>query len=135
MPDRLARDTEGGAAHPRLEPMDSTRVLLVSHHANPKWGSEPLIGWRWATHLDRRVALTLVTHVRNRADIEAAGSLRGEVFYVDTEQLAVAVHRVNDLFWVPSAIVNRSYSRKRDIARVRQSRGPNSPEAGESRRD
>ena len=86
----------------------SRRVLLVAHHANPSWGSEPLIGWRWASALDRRCELTLVTHARNRPAIEAAGGLRGAVHYVDTERLARAVNWANDHLWARAAVVNRS---------------------------
>lgn len=88
--------------------MPEPRVLLVAHHCNPSWGSEPLIGWRWAAELDRRVPVTLVTHVRNRAAIEAAGGIRGEIRYVDTERLSRIVNRVNDGLWPRAAVVNRS---------------------------
>ena len=27
------------------------KILLVAHHANPEWGSEPLIGWQRAVSL------------------------------------------------------------------------------------
>jgi len=84
------------------------RVLLVAHHANPSWGSEPLIGWRWAAELDRRLPVTLVTHARNRPAIEAAGGLRAPVVYVETEGVARAVNWVNDRLWSRAAVVNRS---------------------------
>lgn len=84
------------------------RVLLVAHHCNPTWGSEPLIGWRWVSELDRRLPVTLVTHVRNRRAIEAAGTLRGVVRYVDTERIARFVNGVNDRLWPRAAVVNRS---------------------------
>ncbi|MEM7309042.1 MAG: glycosyltransferase family 4 protein [Planctomycetota bacterium] len=83
------------------------RVLLVAHHANPTLTSESLIGWRWAEQLDRRVELTLVTHVRNRDAIEAAGTLRGRVRYVDTESLARRINRLNDLLFACRGSVNR----------------------------
>lgn len=82
-------------------------VVLVAHHANPSWGSEPLIGWRWARFLDRKCRLELVTHVRNREAIEASDALRGRVHYVDTEALAARVNRWNDRLWGKSAPVNR----------------------------
>ena len=83
------------------------RVLLVAHHANPELTSEPLIGWRWAKELDRRTNLRLITHVRNRRAIEAAGGLRGEVLYVETERLARNVNQINDLLFPCSGSVNR----------------------------
>lgn len=87
------------------------RVLLVAHHANPTWGSEPLIGWRWFETLSRRLDVTLVTHVRNRDAIEAArrdaARPLGDVHYVDTERVAARIARWNDRLWGAAAPVNR----------------------------
>lgn len=85
----------------------SRRVLLVAHHCNPEWTSEPLIGWRWVSGLAERTDVTLVTHVRNRGAIERAG-LDAEVHYARTERLAAAVNRLNDRLWSKAAVVNRS---------------------------
>jgi len=84
------------------------RVLLVAHHANPEWGSEPLIGWRWASQLEPFADVTLVTHIRNRDAIERAGGVGRDVHYVDTERLAARVARWNDRLW-PNAPVNRLF--------------------------
>ena len=89
--------------------MNRLKLLLVAHHMNPEWGSEPLISWRWATTLQDHVDLVVVTHVRNREAIERARGLRAEIHYVDTERLARRVNRVNDLVWPSSAIVARSF--------------------------
>lgn len=88
--------------------MKSTpRILLVAHHCNPEWGSEPLIGWRWASHLNAIVPLTVVTHVRNAPAIARAGGLT-DVRYVDTERLARRVNRINDALWPKASVVTRS---------------------------
>jgi len=84
------------------------RVLLIAHHANPNLGSEPLIGWRWAQKLDRRLTLTLITHIRNRHAIEAANELEGEVIYIETENLARRLNHINDLLWSPQATLPRT---------------------------
>ncbi|MEO0652307.1 MAG: hypothetical protein AAFZ65_16665, partial [Planctomycetota bacterium] len=85
--------------------MSQPKVCLVAHHCNPGWGSEPLIGWRWASTLATRADLTLITHARNRAAIEAEG-LRATVEYVDTEALAARVGRWNRRLWGDAAPVN-----------------------------
>lgn len=85
--------------------MNRLRVCLVAHHCNPEWGSEPLIGWRWASHLAEKVDLTVITHIRNRPAIEAQG-LAANVEYVDTERIAAAVCRLNERLWGKSAPVN-----------------------------
>lgn len=92
-----------------MSPASRPRLVLVAHHANPEWGSEPLIGWEWARGMDALTELTLVTHVRNRPAIERAGGLRGEVRYVDTEALAARVNRWNDRLWPRAATVNRHF--------------------------
>lgn len=89
----------------------SQRILLVAHHANPDWGSEPLIGWRWFETLSRRAEVTLITHIRNREAIEArreaSPGTYGAVHYVDTERLAARIARWNDALWGAAAPVNR----------------------------
>lgn len=87
--------------------MSRPRVLLVAHHANPEWGSEPLIGWRWARSLSEHVDLTLVTHVRNRPALERRAPLPFEVRHVDTERLARRVQDWNDRLWGKGSPVNR----------------------------
>lgn len=82
------------------------RVLLVAQHANPEWGSEPLIGWRWATNLEPFADVKLLTHTRNRAAIERAGGLKRPVEWIDTEAIASRISRWNDRLW-GAAPVNR----------------------------
>ncbi len=89
--------------------MTKLRVALVAHHANPEWGSEPLIGWQWAQFLDPLVDLILITHVRNRPAIGRARPLEGALHTIDTEQLAARVNRINDRFLPKSAVLNRSF--------------------------
>ena len=83
------------------------KILLVAHHCNPEWTSEPLSGWKWARELDRRVDLHVITHVRNREAIERAGTLNGTVYYVDTEKTANRINALNDRLWPKAATVNR----------------------------
>lgn len=84
------------------------RILLVAHHCNPEWGSEPLIGWRWAHHLSRQAEVTLVTHVRNRPALERAEGAPPTIHYVDTEKLAARVNWINSHLWAKAAVVNKS---------------------------
>jgi len=59
-------------------------------------GSVSQIGWEWYSRLSRRTPVTLVTHVRNRPALEAAGApLPGsDVVYIDTEWFAGPLYRV-----------------------------------------
>ena len=89
--------------------MSRLRVALVAHHANPLWGSEPLIGWSWAEHLSQHVDLTVVTHVRNHTNIDLQPPLDVDWVFVDTESLAKTVNRANSLIWGGCTPLNRSF--------------------------
>lgn len=47
------------------------RLLLSAFACCPDWGSEPGVGWNWAISLASRYDVTVVTHVRFQARIEA----------------------------------------------------------------
>jgi glycosyltransferase involved in cell wall biosynthesis len=66
------------------------RVLLAAYQCGPAMGSVSQIGWEWYQRLSRQTSVTLLTHVRNRPALEAAGAplADSEVVYVDTEWLA-----------------------------------------------
>lgn len=71
------------------------RVLLSAYQCGPGMGSVSQIGWEWYSRLSQHASVTLVTHVRNRKNLEAAGApLPGsEVLYIDTEWFAGPVYR------------------------------------------
>lgn len=72
-------------------------VLLSAYQCGPGMGSVSQIGWEWYSRLAARVPVTLLTHVRNRNALEAAGApLAGsEVHFVDTEWLAGPLWRTS----------------------------------------
>ncbi|MDS4020294.1 MAG: glycosyltransferase family 4 protein [Candidatus Competibacter sp.] len=72
------------------------RVLLSAYQSGPGMGSVSQIGWHWYCRLARRLPVTLVTHVRNRDALAAAGApLPGsEVVYIDTEWFAGPLYRL-----------------------------------------
>ncbi len=67
-----------------------TRVLLSAYQCGPGMGSVSQIGWEWYSRLSARTPVTLLTHVRNRPALEAAGAplLGSEVHFIDTEWFA-----------------------------------------------
>ena len=73
--------------------MKRLSVLLIAYQCAPGQGSVSQIGWEWFSRLRAVHAVTLVTHVRNRAALEAAGAGEG-VRYVDTEWLAGPLYRL-----------------------------------------
>lgn len=76
--------------------MSAPAVLLVAYQCGPGMGSVSQIGWEWYARLAAEQPVSLVTHVRNRAAIDAAGgALPGsKILYVDTEWFAGPVYRL-----------------------------------------
>lgn len=64
--------SSGARADPRRA--ERPRVLVIAEQCNPAWVSVPLEGWSHWAALARRIDGHLVTHVRNRADVLAAGA-------------------------------------------------------------
>ncbi len=74
---------------------DTPRVLMSAYQCGPGMGSVSQIGWEWYSRLARRLPVTLLTHERNRAALQAHGApLPGsEVIYIDTEWFAGPLYR------------------------------------------
>ncbi len=75
---------------------DDPRVVLVAYQCGPGMGSVSQIGWEWYSRLARRTPVTLVTHVRNRAALEAAGApvAGSRIVWIDTEWFAGPLYRL-----------------------------------------
>lgn len=78
-------------------PDDGDAVLLVAYQCGPGLGSVSQLGWNWFTGLAARRPVCLVTHVRNRAAIEAAADRPPDarVIYIDTEWFAGPLYRLS----------------------------------------
>lgn len=74
----------------------SAAILLVAYQCAPGMGSVSQIGWEWFSRLAARRPVTLVTHVRNRAAIEAQGPLpaSADILWIDTEWFAGPLYRL-----------------------------------------
>jgi glycosyltransferase involved in cell wall biosynthesis len=72
------------------------RVLLCAYQCAPGQGSVSQIGWEWYSRLAQKAKVTLVTHIRNRAGLQAAGApiADSEVIYIDTEWFAGPLYRL-----------------------------------------
>ncbi len=70
-------------------------VLLAAYQCGPGMGSVSQIGWEWYARLAARQPVTLVTHVRNRAQISQTRAPWGgpEIIYIDTEWFAGPLYR------------------------------------------
>lgn len=70
------------------------RVLLLAESCNPDWPSLPIVGYKYALALANVADVTIVTHIRNKPNIEAAGRLTDRFVYVDNEWLARPMYRL-----------------------------------------
>lgn len=71
------------------------RILMSAYQCAPNQGSVSHIGWEWYSRTAQQMPVTLVTHIRNKIALEAAGApLPGsEVIYIDTEWFAGRLYR------------------------------------------
>jgi glycosyltransferase involved in cell wall biosynthesis len=71
-------------------------VLLSAYQCGPGMGSVSQIGWEWYRRLSAECHVTLLTHVRNRPALEAAGAplLGSAIEYIDTEWFAGPLYRL-----------------------------------------
>ncbi len=71
------------------------RVLLSAYQCGAGMGSVSQIGWEWYQRLSKLCQVTLLTHVRNRSTLEAAGVLpeNSKVVFIDTEWFAGPLYR------------------------------------------
>ena len=76
--------------------MQGRRIILAAYQCGPGLGSVSQIGWEWYSRLAREHEVTLVTHVRNREALAAAGApLAGSrIVYIDTEWFAGPLYRL-----------------------------------------
>lgn len=88
------------------------RILILADEFNPEWPSLPIVGYKYALEIARHCDVTVVTHVRNRENVQKANCpLR--VVYLDTEYVAAPMFRLARLLrggeevgWSTSQIMN-----------------------------
>lgn len=71
------------------------RVVLSAYQCGVGMGSVSQIGWEWYSRLSEACQVTLLTHVRNRPSLTAAGApVHGsDIIYIDTEWFAGPLYR------------------------------------------
>ncbi|WP_298675160.1 glycosyltransferase family 4 protein [uncultured Lentibacter sp.] len=87
-------------------------VLILADECNPEWPSLPIVGYKYARAIAQLCNVTLLTHVRNRENIEkAADGL--QVHYLDTEYIAAPMFKLarwlrggEEVAWSTSMMMN-----------------------------
>ncbi|MEL6774098.1 MAG: glycosyltransferase [Pseudomonadota bacterium] len=77
---------------------DKPRVLILANDCNPEWPSLPIVGFKYARALADLCEVDIVTHVRNRPNIEKAVAAgeggAGRYHYLDTEWIAAPLYKL-----------------------------------------
>jgi glycosyltransferase involved in cell wall biosynthesis len=73
---------------------EKIKILLSAYQCGPGMGSVSNLGWQWYSRLahNQTLAVTLVTHIRNRPALEQNGVKEG-VIYIDTEWFAAPLYK------------------------------------------
>lgn len=71
------------------------RVLVLAENCNPDWPSLPIVGYKYARALTEVADIHVVTHIRNRPNIEKAADaeLAGRISYIDNEWIARPLYK------------------------------------------
>ena len=73
---------------------DRLRVLILADVCNPEHPSLPIVGYNYARALAEQVDATVVTQVRNQADIDRVGLGQAKIAYLDTEWIASPLYKL-----------------------------------------
>ena len=74
------------------------KVLILAEQCNPQWPSLPIVGYKASKAIADLIDCTLVTHIRNKDNIEKAGFSNAEIIYVDNEYIAKPIYKFSK--WV-----------------------------------
>jgi glycosyltransferase involved in cell wall biosynthesis len=64
------------------------KVLLLAEQCNPEWPSLPIVGYKASLEISALVDVVVVTHIRNKENIDKVGLGKAEVIFIDNEYIA-----------------------------------------------
>jgi glycosyltransferase involved in cell wall biosynthesis len=69
-------------------------VVLLAEQCNPEWPSLPIVGYKTCKEIAKIVNVTLVTHIRNKKQIEEEKFQWKNIIYIDNEYIANPIHKL-----------------------------------------
>lgn len=73
------------------------KILILAEQCNPEWPSLPIVGYKAAVEISKLVDVVVVTHIRNKENIDKYGLGCAEVLYVDNEYIAKPIYKLAKL--------------------------------------
>ena len=73
------------------------KILILAEQCNPEWPSLPIVGYKAAKAIADIVQCTIVTHIRNKENIDKAGLSEVEIIYIDNEYIAKPIYNLSKL--------------------------------------
>ncbi len=74
--------------------MPKPKVLFLATDCNPQWHSLPALIYEYYVALKAYADITLVTHIRNRENLDAVLPNEADVVYLDTEVISKPVYKL-----------------------------------------
>jgi len=70
------------------------RILMVADDCNPEWHSLPALVYNYICKVADYADVVLVTQIRNKPNIDAAGMGKAQVVYLNTENVAAPIYKL-----------------------------------------
>ena len=72
------------------------KVLLLAEVCNPNWPSLPDFSYSLAKYIAKHTEVVLVTHIRNKQDIEQYNDFT-EIVFIDNEYIASPLYKISNV--------------------------------------
>tara|TARA_R110001583_G_scaffold5139_7_gene28361 strand:- start:1232 stop:2494 length:1263 start_codon:yes stop_codon:yes gene_type:complete len=70
------------------------KVLILAEQCNPEWPSLPIVGYKAAVEISKLIDVVVVTHIRNKENIDKYGLGNAEVIFIDNEYIARPIYKL-----------------------------------------
>jgi glycosyltransferase involved in cell wall biosynthesis len=74
--------------------MTRPKTLILAEDCNPEWPSLPVVGYKYARSIGKYCDVTVVTHIRNKENIEKRNKEGVQFEYIDNEYIASPMYKL-----------------------------------------